>query len=303
MNEYTVKSGDTLGKIALEFYGNSSKYTEIAKANNIDNPNNIQVGQKLLIPNLNGNDGEGGGTSFKDTAVRISINENHQPQPAITRDDDETNELITAAQLKQIVPHVRVENVAKYIAHLNAKMQKASINTINRIAHFIAQLAHESASFNRIEESLYYSSAERLQAVFGRRKFPTLVSAEPYVKNPEAAANFLYANKIGNGDEASGDGWKYRGRGLIQLTGRANYQECSDDIDIDLVSNPNWVAEQPEIAVTVATWYWTYRRINEVANEDDVKAVTRNINPALVGLNERKEFFERGMSVLQGLSA
>src|SRR4029453_2056107 len=127
---------------------------------------------------------------------------------------------ITSEQLKKVVPKCR--DVPGWTAALNKAMDRFEINSIQRIAAFLAQLAHESGEFERLRESLNYS-AERLTKVWPNR-FPTVAAAEPFARNEQKLGNKVYANRLGNGDEASGDGFRYRGRGLIQLTGRANYR-------------------------------------------------------------------------------
>lgn len=291
MAEYVVKSGDTLGKIAQEFYGDPSKYMLIVNANNLSNPNNISVGQKLIIPQQPGNGIRNAG--------RIRVNENFSPAPNGGREEGMTNssgDLISVVQLKQIMTLAKEANINKYISYLNKEMKGASINTPLRIAHFIAQLAHESSSFRVVEENLNYS-AEALEIYFGKY-FKDKEEREAYARKPEKIANRVYGSRYENGDEASGDGWRYRGRGLIQLTFKSNYRVCGEALGLDLVGNPDQVKDNPEIAVKAAIWFWTKNNINLLADKDDVIAVTKKINGGTNGLDDRKEYLRRAKQTL-----
>ena len=183
----------------------------------------------------------------------------------------------------------------KYAEHLNSAMEYFDINTEKRVAAFLGQLSHESMHFQRTEELLGYS-AKRLMQVWPSR-FPTLASTEGYAYNPEALANKVYANRMGNGDEASGDGWRYRGRGLIQLTGYTNYKAAEDGLGMRLTDTHAVRVALPEGAAWTAAWYWRSRKINLVADVWDLEQVTRRINGGLVGhedgddvgLNDRVE--------------
>ena len=154
-------------------------------------------------------------------------------------------------------------------------------------AHFFGQTSHESAEFTRFSENLNYS-AEALLKIFSKY-FPNLVQAEEYARRPESIANRVYANRMGNGDEASGDGWRYRGRGAIQLTGKWNYREFASDIqDPDILLDPDLVSD--EYAFECARWYFDQRDIwgycDEVSDER-IRIVTRMINGGTNGLEDR----------------
>ncbi|MCJ8273495.1 MAG: hypothetical protein MJK04_29350, partial [Psychrosphaera sp.] len=135
------------------------------------------------------------------------------------------------AKLKQIMPAARDEDIDRYLDALNTELPKYGVDTPLRMAHFIAQIAHESGSFKYKSENLNYS-AKALRAVFSKY-FYTDEMAERYARKPEDIANVVYANRMGNGNSVSGDGWRYRGRGLIQLTGRENYANCAEFIGMD----------------------------------------------------------------------
>ena len=157
---------------------------------------------------------------------------------------------------------------------LKAACSQFEIDTPERIAAFLAQAAHESAGFTRLEENLNYSES-RLLVVFKKYFTPTLAKA--YARNPEAIANRVYANRMGNGDEESGDGWKNRGRGLFQLTGADNYRRCGEGIGIDLLANPDLLT-RPHFAAMSAAWFWNDRGLNAYADVNDFVAISGIIN-------------------------
>lgn len=278
MVTYTVRPGDTLGKIAAQFYGDAAEYTKIVSANNIENPNMVSVGTELVIPGVE-----------EDEPQAPASPAPASPGPAAGVD-------FTAAQLKEIMPQATTENINKYLTPLNDGMPKFQIDRPLRAAHFIAQVAHESGSLRYNKENLNYS-AKALRAVFGKY-FPTDELAEQYARQPEKIANRVYANRMGNGDEASGDGWKYRGRGLIQLTGHDNYQRCGQAIGLDLENDPDQVADDPSVSVSAVGWFWQTNNLNRLADADDIKGVTKRINGGYHGLEDRMAFLERAKSVL-----
>ena len=234
MKKYIIKPGDTLGSIAEKFYNDPAKYKDIAAFNSIPDPNIISVGKELFLPDL------------KDEAPEGT----EEPVDKNTC----TSGVFTMERLMWIMPNATRENVDKYLGALNKVMQEFEINTNLRAAHFIAQLAHESGSFKYSTENLNYST-KALRTVFGKY-FPTVELAEEYARKPEKIANIVYANRMGNGDEESGEGWKYRGRGLIQLTGKANYIKCGEALGIKLVSNPDILSNDAYAAVAAAGWFW-----------------------------------------------
>ncbi|UAA37909.1 glycoside hydrolase family 19 protein [Paraneptunicella aestuarii] len=203
---------------------------------------------------------------------------------------------ISADDLKAMIPNASEENLAKYLPALNDVLPQFSIDTPLRVAHFIAQVAHESGALRHSVENLNYSAAA-LRSVFGKY-FTTDEMAQEYHRQPERIANVVYANRMGNGDSESGEGWKYRGRGLIQLTGKDNYHSCSQKIGLDLIANPDLVSDDPKVSVSVACWYWNSRNLNEVADNDDVLTVTKKINGGTHGLDDRKDYLDRCKHVL-----
>lgn len=180
---------------------------------------------------------------------------------------------------------------------LDAAMTAFSINTPKRAAAFLAQAAHESLGFTRLQEDLSYSTPERLMTVF-KGRFDGLADAAQYLRQPEKLANRVYANRLGNGDTSSGDGWRFRGRGLFQLTGRANYMAAGDGLGTDYKANPDLVAEPPDAAFTAA-WYWAVGNLNAMADVGQIDVITRRINgPAMLGADERRALYQRFLQVL-----
>jgi putative chitinase len=185
----------------------------------------------------------------------------------------------------------------KWLPWLNKTVQKYDIKSPRRQAMFLAQLAHESGNFRFTSENLNYS-ADALERVF-KKYFPTRELAEEYARKPEKIANRVYANRMGNGDEASGDGWKYRGRGLIQLTGLSNYASYALQADNEAIIKPDIVAE-PEYAADSAGWFWAVNRLNAMADTGDVRAVTRRVNGGFNGLEDRESKYNTLIVLLEG---
>jgi len=170
------------------------------------------------------------------------------------------------------------------------------INTLNRVSGFIAQCAHESGEFRFLEENLNYS-AEGLVKTFPRH-FPNIESALEYTRKPQKIADKVYANRMNNGSEASGDGWRFRGRGFIQLTGRWNYTRCAQGIHVDIVKDPDYLLTIRG-ATDSAYWFWTTnKRLNESADKDNIVLMTRIVNGGTNGLEHRTKIYEKAKEVL-----
>ena len=182
----------------------------------------------------------------------------------------------------------------KWAIPLQFVCDKYEINTPERVAGFLAQVGHESGGFRFTSEDLHYR-AEALTRMWPTR-FPPGI-AESYAMQPEKIANRAYANRMGNGDEASGDGWKYRGRGLIQLTGADNYADFSLSADNEALSDPDSVAE-PELAALSAGWFWSRNGLNALADAKDIVGMTRRINGGTNGLDDRQMRYSRLISCL-----
>lgn len=199
--------------------------------------------------------------------------------------------MITLAQL--IACGIGPTQARTFVDPLNDAFNAYAIDTLPRMAAFIAQAAHESASFTRLEENLFYTTADRIRKVFPS-SVPSLVEAGRLVRNPKALANRVYANKNGNGPESTGDGFRYRGRGLFQLTGLANYSAAG----VRYLANPDTVA-QPLGAALTAGWFWAAGGMNALADALNIDAVTRKINgKAMLGAGERRAAFEANLRAL-----
>lgn len=181
----------------------------------------------------------------------------------------------------------------KWEIPLNQVFVKYDLDTSKRQAAFIGQCAVESANFTRLQENLNYS-AQRLTQVWPSR-FPNISMAEPYANNPEKLADFVYAGRMGNLQD--GDGWKFHGRGLIQLTGRENYANCGSGIGVDLIDNPDLLLT-PKYAVLSAGWYWNRKQLNLLADTQEYGVMTRRINGGLTGLDERIAKITKALQVL-----
>jgi putative chitinase len=183
----------------------------------------------------------------------------------------------------------------KWLTPLNDTFAKYEINTPKRQAAFIGQCAHESNNFQVLQENLNYSAA-RLMAVWPSR-FPNINVANQYANNPEKLANYVYAGRLGNGNEESNDGWRYHGRGLIQLTGKDNYANCGSGLGMDLLSNPNMLID-PEYAALSAGWFWNKKGLNTLADNQEYETMTKRINGGLIGLEDRKAKINKVLSIL-----
>jgi predicted chitinase len=184
----------------------------------------------------------------------------------------------------------------QYIDQIEEVLPKYGITeTRARLAHFFAQVLHESGCMRFDMENLNYSS-DALRRVFGKY-FQTKGEADAYARNPEKIANRVYADRMGNRSEASGDGWKYRGRGLIQLTGRTNYKAFAEWIgDARIMDEPDLVST--EYAVHSAVFFWDRNNLNKLADRDDVIAVTRRVNGGENGLAHRRELLGKAYSLI-----
>lgn len=198
---------------------------------------------------------------------------------------------ITTQQLLQILPDAgQVAGV--FIPVLNTAMGRYQIVGTKRIAAFIAQVGHESGHLTRLVETLNYS-ADAL-----RRNWPSRFSVElasAVARKPEQIANIAYGNRMGN--SGPGDGWKYRGRGLIQITGKNNYRACGEALDLDLIMQPE-LLEKPQYACMSAAWFWATNGLNTLADAGKLDAITQRINGGHNGAVDREELYARALKVL-----
>jgi putative chitinase len=175
----------------------------------------------------------------------------------------------------------------RWLEPLLETFEKYDISTPKRQAYFIGQCMHESGGFKQLKENLNYS-ARGLMATWPSR-FPDIDTAEKFERNPEKIANKVYAGRMGNTED--GDGAKYIGRGLIQLTGKENYANCGNAIGVDLVANPDLLST-PKYAALSAGWFWNKKGLNALADADDIDTITKRINGGLIGLADRKAKIE-----------
>lgn len=177
-------------------------------------------------------------------------------------------------------------------------MEKFQINTPLRLCHFLAQCAHESGNFKAVNENLNYGPVALLKT-FG--KYFNEKNVETYARKPEKIANIVYGNRMGNGPESSGDGFRYRGRGYIQLTGKVNYQAFDKFVDEDITKNPDLVATK--YPLLSAAWFWNSRSLNIVADKGatdaDVTAITKKVNGGTHGLDDRLAKFKKFYQLLK----
>ena len=183
----------------------------------------------------------------------------------------------------------------KWLDPLNSTFDKYEINTPKRQAGFIGQCQHESGNFKTLEENLHYSAAS-LMRVWPSR-FPDQATADQYANNPEKIANKVYAGRMGNTED--GDGWKYHGRGVIQLTGKDNYMFCGQAIKLDLINNPDLLLE-PMNAMLSAGWFWNKRGLNAAADVSGWEEITRKINGGVLGLDDRIAKITKALQILEG---
>lgn len=188
------------------------------------------------------------------------------------------------------------EPIEKAFTKFNLFASSNEIENINETAMFLAQCGHESYNFTKLEENLNYS-ARTLLKLFPKKTRTLEYAEEIASKGAQAVASFIYDNRADLGNFMAGDGWRYRGRGIIQLTGRKNYKFFGEKLGYDLLNNPDR-AKEPYIACQVACAYWKMRGVTEFAREGNVIAVTRKINGGLNGLDDREKRFIRAVEII-----
>lgn len=202
--------------------------------------------------------------------------------------------MITLEILRGIAPHTKADILADWIEPLEDACEVYEINTPSRLACFLAQTAHESGGFKAIRENLNYS-AQSLTRVFP--KYFNAALAAKYERKPEMIANRVYANRMGNGSEESGDGFTYRGRGLIQLTGKNNYTRFAADFGMTLDEAVEYL-ETYDGAAMSAGWFWDANKLNDIADREDMLLLTKRINGGTIGLQDRIHHFELAKRLL-----
>ena len=189
----------------------------------------------------------------------------------------------------------RNKNPRDLFESLEKVLPKYEITTVERVAAFLAQCGHESLDFTVLQENLNYG-AKGLLGLF-KKYFPNEALAKQYERKPEKIANRIYANRMGNGPEESGDGWAHRGRGAIQLTGKLNYQAFANSIGLTLEDAITYCATM-DGAIESACWFWQKNKLNVIADKKDVLAMKKKINGGTIGLEDRKKHYEHNIEVL-----
>jgi len=184
-----------------------------------------------------------------------------------------------------------------WVDALNETFQRFNILTPIQQASFIGQCGHECGNFRILEENLNYR-AETLMKLW-KSRFPTIEIANEYAKNPKKIANKVYANRMGNRDESSGDGYRFRGRGCIQLTGHANYFHAGQACGEDFVMQPDLVST-PRYAAMTAGWFWDTHKLNQYADRQDFLMMTKKINGGTIGLDDRIKHINHALDILNG---
>lgn len=207
--------------------------------------------------------------------------------------------MLTQAILKKVFPKAKTPK--KLFDAMDELFPKYSVDTPERIAGFLAQCGHESGGFRFVEENLNYS-AKALNSVFGKYFKNGERDAKEYARKPEKIANVVYGNRMGNGDEDSGDGWQFKGRGYIQLTGRNNYTSFAESVDMDLDECIDYL-KTPKGALESALWFWDTNKLNKYCDKHDVKGMTKRVNGGYNGLEDREEKWEKVLDLLGGASA
>jgi putative chitinase len=200
---------------------------------------------------------------------------------------------LTREQLSYLLPNNPY--IDQWHHALSQLLPDYEIDTSKRIASFIAQCSHESGGFTALKENLNYR-AVTLRKVFPKY-FPNDDLSNAYAGKQEMIANKVYANRMGNGDEASGDGFRYCGRGLIQLTGKSNYQAFADSLEMNVEDVPEYL-QSFEGAAQSACWFWESNNLNRFADTGDIKGMTKVINGGYIGLDDRIKHYDHALSVL-----
>jgi putative chitinase len=204
-------------------------------------------------------------------------------------------DFFTEDAVHHLIP--KVKNFEEWYTNLGDILPEYDIDTPKRVAAFMAQCGHESGGFTLMQENLNYS-AKGLRGTFGKY-FPNDEVAKLYERKPQMIANRVYGNRMGNGDEASGEGWYFRGRGIIQITGKNNYTKCSQSLFESnvLVENPDLLLES-EYAIHSACWFWSAARLNELSDIGDIKTMTKRINGGFIGLEDRINHYNHAIEIL-----
>jgi putative chitinase len=275
---YQIKPGDTLGRVAAAQH--VSLPDLLAANQQITSPDRVEVGELINIPEPAA------------PLANASANTTLRSASGITPANQDARGINLAKLKGHILPEV--------LAQIPAVIEKFKIDTPLKLAHFLAQCAHESCNFKFVTENLNYS-AKALRDRFGKYFLTPPTSCDSYARKPEAIACRVYASRMGNGNEASKDGWKFRGRGYIQLTGRTNYTAFNTFVEDDVVANPDLVAEK--YSLLSAAWFFYTNKLGELsaqgATDAVVTLVTKRVNGGTNGLAERIKYFHSFYALLQ----
>lgn len=204
--------------------------------------------------------------------------------------------MISIENFNKLFPNCN--NPDEIVNKMNKLFPLYNITTTERVASFVAQCGHESGGWRVFTENLNYS-ANALNSVFPKYFKNAGRDANKYARQQEKIANVVYANRMGNGDERSGDGWKYRGRGPIQLTGKNNYKKFSEFANVDFVANPDLITSNIEYLLLSAIWFWNENKLNQYADQNDIKGQTKRINGGYNGLDERLHLYNEILMLLK----
>jgi predicted chitinase len=219
----------------------------------------------------------------------------------------EISKLITTAKLKKFAQDIKASIAAALVRDCPKTFAENGLNTPVHIAHFFAQVGKETGGLRRLDENMNYTTLKALRAPFRKFREMSDAKASTFLRNPKKLGNFIYANKNGNRNEASGDGFNFRGSGLIQLTGRGNFKkaakEIEDEVDFDIVKDPE-LARSEGACVRIAVAFWTTREINKVAGTDSqaaVDKVTAKVNPGepAKGKQDRRDLFKKARTIFK----
>tara|TARA_B110000503_G_scaffold128155_1_gene198754 strand:+ start:1608 stop:2225 length:618 start_codon:yes stop_codon:yes gene_type:complete len=188
------------------------------------------------------------------------------------------------------------QDVGEWFSAMEELFPKYDIDTPHRVAGFLAQTAHESNSFKALSENLNYG-AKALDSLFSKYFAKAGRSSKDYERKPEKIANVIYSNRMGNGDEDSGDGWKYRGGGILQLTGCDNYTKFGETIDMTPEEATEYVRTKKG-AIESACWFWKTNNINKYCDANDILGMTKRINGGTIGLEDRTKHYEHALEIL-----
>jgi putative chitinase len=195
----------------------------------------------------------------------------------------------------------RNKKVHEWYEAMVVQLPQFEVTTAKRVAAFVAQCAHESADFTTLQENLNYS-ADALNKLFAKYFVNAGRDSAPYHRKPEMIANIIYANRMGNGDTASGDGYKFRGRGPIQLTGKDNYKKFATDFFEDpetVINDPDLVTDDIPTSLYSALWFWNKNNLNKYADASDIKGMTKVINGGYIGLEDRIKHYNHAIEILE----